>query len=108
MALAHKVSSEDAVVRDSLEQRALEKLALVLCNHTQQLAIAAYSRGALRSREASLQAEVFAERYTEVMSLLDTKAPPVDESRMARLERLIDGIQFCRNYFMNVQPPQAC
>ena len=108
MGLAHRLSSEDVQVRDSLEQRALEKLARVLCNHTQQLAIEAFSRGALGTREASLQAEVFAERYTEVMNLLETRAPAVDESRMARLQRLIDGIQFSRQYFMNVQPPQAC
>lgn len=93
---------QDAEVTASLEQRALEKLALVLCSHTQQLALAARSRGALGSREAGLQAEVFAERHAQVMDLLDTAAPEASEPRMARLERLIESIEFSRHYFMNV------
>ena len=101
MGLASNTSS-DVQETASLEQRALEKLARVLCSHTQQLAQAARTRGALRTREAGLQSEVFAERYAQVMNLLDTAAPPVDEPRMARLERLIQGIQFSRHYFMNV------
>jgi hypothetical protein len=36
------------------------------------------------------------------MRLLDTTAPEVDEPRMARLERLIESIQFSRHFFMNV------
>jgi hypothetical protein len=101
MGLASNTSS-DVQETASLEQRALEKLARVLCSHTQQLAQAAHTRGALRTREAGLQSEVFAERYAQVMNLLDTAASPVDEPRMARLERLIEGIQFSRHYFMNV------
>lgn len=100
--MARNSSSADAQVTASLEQRALEKLALVLCSHTQQLALAARSRGALGSREAGLQSQVFAERYSQVMNLLDTAAPEVDEPRMARLERLIEGIQFSRHFFMTV------
>ena len=95
-------SGKDTQVTASLEQRALEKLARVLCSHTQQLASAAQSRGALKSREAGLQREVFAERRAQVMSLLDTNAPDVDEPRMARLEKLIESIQFSRQFFMNV------
>ncbi len=102
MGLTSHVCAEDAQVAASLEQRALEKLALVLCSHTQRLVLAARSRGALASREAGLQCEVFAERHAQVMKLLDTTAPAVDEARMARLERLIEGIQFSRHYFMNV------
>ncbi len=102
MSLASNTGSRDAQETATLEQRALEKLARVLCSHTQQLAQSARTRGALQSREAGLQSEVFAERYAQVMSLLDRAAPPVDESRMARLERLIQGIQFSRHYFMNV------
>jgi hypothetical protein len=108
MGLAHRISSEEAEVRDSLEQRALERLARVLCSHTEQLAREACLRGALGTREAVLQAEVFAERYAQVMSLLETNAPEVDETRMARLERLIAGIEFSRTYFMNIQAPAAC
>lgn len=93
---------EDASEAASLEQRALEKLARVLCSHTQQLASAAQSRGALKSREAGLQSEVFAERRAQVMQLLDTNSPGVDEPRMARLEKLIESIQFSRQFFMNV------
>jgi hypothetical protein len=102
MGLASNTASTDAQETASLEQRALEKLARALCSHTQQLALAARTRGALRSREAGLQSEVFAERQAQVMSLLGTAAPPVDEPRMARLERLIEGIQFSRHFFMNV------
>jgi hypothetical protein len=102
MDMAGNIINKDAEVTASLEQRALEKLAMVLCSHTQQLALAARSRGALRSREASLQTEVFAERHAQVMSLLDKDAAKVDEPRMARLEKLIESIQFSRHYFMNV------
>lgn len=102
MGMARNTTSKEAQETASLEQRALEKLALVLCSHTQQLALAARSRGALRSREGGLQTEVFAERHTQVMNLLDTAAPAVNEPRMARLEKLIEGIEFSRHYFMTV------
>lgn len=102
MEMALTACDNDPDLTASLEQRALEKLALVLCSHTQQLALAARSRGALASREAGLQAEVFAERHAQVMNLLDTYAPEASEPRMARLERLIQGIEFSRHYFMNV------
>jgi hypothetical protein len=102
MDLAGETRNEDVEATARLEQRALEKLARVLCDHTQQLASAAGSRGALRSREASLQAQVFAERRAQALQLLDAAAPRSDESRMARLERVIQALQFSRSYFLNI------
>jgi len=102
MGLTGNINSKDAEVTASLELRALEKLARVLCSHTQQLAHAARSKGALQTREALFQAEAFAERRAQVMRLLETRAPAAAEPRMAQLEKFIEGIQFSRHFFMNV------
>ena len=102
MDVAREIGSRDGEATARLEQQALEKMARVLCDHTQQLASDARSRGALGSREASLQEQVFAERRQQALQLLDARAPRSDEGRMARLEKLIQALQFSRSYFLNV------
>lgn len=102
MNVAGEIGRLDREATARLEQQALEKLARVLCDHTQQLASDARSRGALGSREASLQAQVFAERREQALQLLDATAPRIDETRMARLEKLIQALQFSRSYFLNI------
>jgi len=101
MRLANHMGNEDLEAA-RLEQRALEKLARALCEHTQQLATAARSRGALGSREATLQSQVFAERRQQALQLLDVTAARIDESHMARLEKLVRALQFSRSYFLNI------
>lgn len=90
---------EDPQVLASLEARALERMARALCEHSKQLLAAARTRGALGSREASLQVEVFAERCNQVGELLETDAAPVQESRLARLEKLVGALECSRGYF---------
>ena len=102
MGLKSNSCRRDPGVTADLELRALEKLARALCDHTQQLAADARSRGVLRSREAGLQTEVFDERRRQIMQVLDTDSPEVAEPRMARLEKLIEAVSFSRDYFMNV------
>jgi hypothetical protein len=102
MEVADPIGNVDGDSTARLEQLALEKLARVLCDHTQQLASDARSRGVLRSREASLQAQVFAERREQALQLLDVTPARIDENRMARLEKLIQGLQFSRSYFLNI------
>jgi hypothetical protein len=93
----------DPVVLSRLEMRALEKMARVLCEHSRQLMAAARTRGALRSREANLQVEVFAERCAQVGELLAVVDAPVHESRIARLEKLVSALECSRGYFRDLQ-----
>ena len=93
----------DPVVLARLEARALERMARALCEHSRQLLSAARERGALRSREANLQVEVFAERCAQAGELLQAPDAPVKESRIARLEKLVSALECSRGYFRGLQ-----
>ncbi len=93
----------DPAVVAHLEARALERMAHVLCEHSRQLLAAARERGALRSREADLQVEVFAERCAQASELLQAADAPVRESRIARLEKLVNALECSRGYFRGLQ-----
>lgn len=86
-----------------LEMNALEKMARALCEHTQQLLAAARTRGALHTREASLQVEVFAERCAKAGELLQAADAPAQESRIARLQQLVEALACSREYFRGLQ-----
>ncbi len=107
MNVAGEIGRQDGEATARLEQQALEKMARVLCDHTQQLASDARSRGVLGSREASLQEQVFAERRQQALQLLEAAAPRSDESRMARLEKLIQALQFSHTLFPERIDPLA-
>lgn len=89
----------DPAVLARLEMRALEKMARVLCEHARQLLSAARGRGALDTREAGFQVEAFMERCAQVGVLLDVVDPPVNESRISRLEQLVGALECSRAYF---------
>jgi hypothetical protein len=93
----------DPLVLARLEARALEKMARALCEHSRQLLAAARARGALASREANLQVEVFAERCAQAGELLQAADAPVQESRIARLEKLVSALECSRGYFKGLQ-----
>ena len=93
----------DPLVLARLEARALERMARALCEHSRQLLAAARARGALRSREANLQVEVFAERCAQAGELLQAVEAPVQESRTARLEKLVSALESSRGYFRGLQ-----
>lgn len=86
-----------------LEARALERMARALCEHSRQLLAAARARGALSSREANLQVEVFTERCNQAGELLQAADAPVQESRTARLEKLVSALECSRGYFRGLQ-----
>jgi len=94
---------KDPLVLARLEARALERMARALCEHSRQLLAAARARGALRSREANLQVEVFVERCAEAGELLRAVDVPVQESRTARLEKLVSALECSRGYFRGLQ-----
>jgi len=87
----------------SLEARALERMARASCEHSRQLLAAARARGALNSREAVFQVDVFTERCAQVGELLKAAEAPVRESRIARLEKLVSALECSRGYFRSLQ-----
>lgn len=93
----------DPQVVAHLELRALEKMARALCEHSRQLLARARERGALSSREASFQVEVFAERCAQAGELLKVENAPVQESRIARFEKLVGALECSRGYFKGLQ-----
>ncbi|MEJ0099225.1 MAG: hypothetical protein WDO12_05535 [Pseudomonadota bacterium] len=100
--MASNIQIHDASLTARLELRALRKMARALCEHTRQMVATARARGLLKSKEELLQFQVFAERRVQLLELLLTDIPEVEESRMARLEKLISAIGLSRTYFMNV------
>jgi hypothetical protein len=93
----------DPLVLARLEAHALERMARALCEHSRQLLAAARARGALTSREANFQVEVFAERCAQAGELLQAVDAPVQESRIARLEKVVSALECSRGYFRGLQ-----
>jgi hypothetical protein len=102
--MAHVMQQEDAETMARLEFRALRREARALCEQTWQLVAAARSRGALQSRESRLQVEVFGERRIQVLRLLLRGSARIDESRLAKLEKMIAAVLLSHAYFMKLQP----
>ena len=94
---------KDPLVLAYLEARALERMARALCEHSRQLLAAARARGVLGSREAGLQVEAFAERCAQAGELLQVVDAPARESRIARLEKLVNALECSRGYFRGLQ-----
>lgn len=82
-----------------LELRALKKMTVALCEHTEQLAAAACARGAVEAREARLQLQVFSERRNEAADLLARVSNEPDAIRIARFEKLVEALECSRVYF---------
>jgi hypothetical protein len=93
----------DPLVLARLEAQALERMARASCEHSRQLLAAARARGALTSREARLQLEVFDERCAQAGELLKAADSPAHEARIARLEKLVSALECSRGYFRGLQ-----
>ena len=98
---------QDAEDPAQREFRVFRKRARALCEQTWQLVAAARARGALQSREARLQVEVFGERRVQVLQLLLKGSAKIDESRLAKLEKLIAAILLSHAYFSKAQTATA-
>jgi hypothetical protein len=101
--LARRQPDPATEARAEAELLAMEKLARLLLLNTGQILRAVESAVALQSREGRLQREVFEERRLQVMQLLDSPRRGTAEARIARLARLVEGLQFSRAYFRQVQ-----
>jgi hypothetical protein len=82
-----------------LEERALKRMARVLCEHIECLAREARLRGELRSREAQFQLEVFAERRAQAEQVLQAESSETCEIRISRLQKLVEALDCSRSYF---------
>jgi hypothetical protein len=101
--LAHRQPDPAAEARAGAELLAMENVARLLLRNIEQIMRATGSSHELQSREGRLQLEVFEERRAQVMRLLDLPAQRPAEPRIARLARLVEGLQFSRAYFRKVQ-----
>jgi uncharacterized membrane protein YccC len=84
-----------------LELRALEKMIGALCAYIERLAGDARAGGRLRSREAELQVEVFAERRQKALQQLKADTSEALETRIARLDRVVEALDCSRDYFFS-------
>jgi hypothetical protein len=100
--LARKQPDPAAEARAEAELLAMENVARLLLRNVEQMMRTAGPDG-LQSREGRLQREVFEERRVQVMQLLDSPAGGPLESRLAKLARLVEALQFSRAYFRQVQ-----
>ena len=82
-----------------LELRALEKMVRVLCEYIARAARQADERGSCESREADLQLQVFLERRNEAKRVLHTDTTETQETRIARLEKIVESLDCSRAYF---------
>lgn len=82
-----------------LELRALEKMIGVLCEHTEKLSDGVRARGKGASRETDFQLQAFDERRTQALQVLKVHTREPDETRIARLEKLVEALNCSRSYF---------
>ena len=75
------------------------KMAAALCSHTELLWREAGKAGEPISREAALHRQAFEERRREAMRLTKAPGDEPSETRIARLERLIEALEVSRDYF---------
>jgi hypothetical protein len=101
--LARKPPDPAAEARAEAELLAMENVARLLLRNIEQMIRTLAPAMAPQSREGRLQREVFEERRAQVMRLLDAPASGPAESRIARLARLVEALQFSRAYFRQVQ-----
>jgi hypothetical protein len=87
---------------DQLEVRALEKMAAALCRQVGLLWREAQAAGRPATREAQLHWQAFEERRSEAMRLTRTSASEPSSARIAKLERLVEGLEVSRDYFKSL------
>lgn len=97
--MAALLDRHDSETTARLEARALERMIGALCRHIERLTAEARSRGRLRCREADLQLEVYGERRTQALELLKAAAREPHETRISRLERVVEALDCSRTYF---------
>ena len=81
-----------------LELRALERMVSVLCEHAELLSHEVRSQEA-SSRETELQLEAFEERRAQALEALRIRAGEPYETRITRLEKLVEALDCSRAYF---------
>ena len=84
-----------------LEVRALERLIGALCEDIGRMICDSRSSPQHESRERVLQLEVFAERSAQALQLLEPNACESQETRISRLEKLMEAIECSRAYFLS-------
>lgn len=82
-----------------LELRALEKMIGVLCEHTEKLSDDVRARGKGASRETDFQLQAFDERRMQALEVLSLQTREPCETRIARLEKLVEALDCSRTYF---------
>jgi hypothetical protein len=87
-----------------LELRALERMAVVLCEYVEQLAHQIRETGRSDSRETDLQLAVFAERRAAAERALAGGRPEPAEVRIARLQKVVEALDCSRAFFRQTQP----
>ena len=90
-----------------LELRALKKMVVALCEHTEQLADVACARGAIEAREARWQLQVFGARRDEAADLLARTSSEPDAIRIARFEKLVEALECSRAYFRRLEQAES-
>lgn len=87
-----------------LELRALERMVGARCEQIGQWVQEAFAHGELASREADLQLEAFSERRAQAIRQLEVDSGEPTETRIARLERLLEAIDCSWAYFCPNDP----
>jgi len=91
--------ADDRATTVSLELRALERMATVLCEYVDQLARPLRVQSHPSSRETSLQLAVFAERRDAAVRALQYASPEPAEMRIARLQKVVEALDCSRAFF---------
>jgi hypothetical protein len=74
-------------------------MAEVLCEHLDQLIANFHETGRRASRESDLQMAAFAERRDSIRRFFASNTTEPTETRIARLEKLVDALNCSRSYF---------
>jgi len=97
--MATTLHREDPETVARLELRALERMVSALCEHTEQLSHDVRTHSERESRETDFQLQAFEERRTQALRVLKVHTREPDETRIARLEKLVEALNCSRSYF---------
>jgi len=98
-AMAATLNQNNPETSAHLELRAIEKMIGALCEHIGNMICDARFHSKRASRERTLQLEVFAERRTQALQLLNTTTCEPHETRISRFEKLLEALECSRAYF---------
>ena len=97
--MAGQLNRDHPETSDYSALRELERAASALCERVERLTHDARNQNDNPSRESALQLEAATERRAQALQLLESSAREPDETRLCRLQQIINALECSLDYF---------